>query len=82
MDIESEEVVEERTEFTLDEVVDAFKRKDIDHVAFIWVLVENYNHVGLVEVLIRNFGIKFARRIMMDVLRIVKKQARERRLNS
>ena len=77
--VEAEEVP---TEYDLSDVLGAYRDKSITKTELMYVLVTNVDHDGLLEILVTEFGVKFARKLMLDALRIAKKQARERRLNA
>ena len=79
MEVEAE--VEVPMVADLSDVLQAVRNKSISQEALVSVLVDNVDTENLLIILIEEFGLKHAKRLMMKTLRIAKKQARERRLN-
>jgi hypothetical protein len=69
-------------EHSLETVLGAVRDKSITQIELVWILANNVDADGLIEILIEEFGLKHAKKLMLKALRISKKQKRERRLNN
>lgn len=81
VDTEVEKEIINSSTADLHDVLEACRNNFISQIELMSVLVDNVDHYGLLEILIEEFGVNHARRLMMKTMRMAKKQARERRLN-
>lgn len=62
-------------------VIGAYRDKSITQDELVYVLSEGVDCDTMLEVLVGEFGIKYAKKLMMKALRLAKKQKRETRVN-
>ena len=67
-------------EADLSDVIQAVRDKSISQFDLMSVLLDNVDSDELITILIEEFGLKHARRLMMKTLKTAKVQARERRV--
>ncbi len=79
--MEDEKDLDPPTQVDLSDVLSAVRDKSITKEELVWILADNVDSDNLIEILVEEFGIVHARRLMMKSLRIAKQHARQRRIN-